>query len=399
MTVLRGGRVVTPVGVLEDGWVSVEGGRITGTGRGPAQSGPSEGVDLGGRWLLPGFIDVHVHGGGGHDVTASPEDMAGAVAFHRQHGTTRTLVSLVTAPPDAVVEQLGWVADAVAAGPGPSGHVVGAHLEGPFLSRSRRGAQNPDHILMPDRAVFARFVEAGRGTVRSMTIAPELPGALEVIADILDAGAVAAVGHSDATYAEARAGIDAGAAHATHLFNGMRPLHHREPGIIGAALVSGITCEVINDGVHVHPAITSLVASVPGRMVFVTDAVRAAGMGDGDFFVGGLHVHVSGGQARLAGTDTLAGSSLTLDAALRRAVQECGVPIEVASAAASGNPARLIGIDNECGAIVAGRAADLVVLDQDLRVVAVMAGGQWDAPDPASGPGPDPGPAWSWARP
>jgi N-acetylglucosamine-6-phosphate deacetylase len=298
-----------------------------------------------------------------------------------------------------VVEQLGWVADAVAAGPGSSGHVVGAHLEGPFLSRSRRGAQNPDHILMPDRAVFARFVEAGRGTVRSMTIAPELPGALEVIADILDAGAVAAVGHSDATYAEARAGIDAGAAHATHLFNGMRPLHHREPGIIGAALVSGIACEVINDGVHVHPAITSLVASVPGRMVFVTDAVRAAGMGDGDFFVGGLHVHVSNGQARLAGTDTLAGSSLTLDAALRRAVQECGVPIEVASAATSGNPARLIGIDNECGAIVAGRAADLVVLDQDLRVVAVMAGGQWDAPDPASGPGPDPGPAWSWARP
>ena len=346
---------------------------------------------------MPGFIDVHVHGGGGHDVTASPEDMAGAVAFHRGHGTTRTLVSLVTAPPDAVVEQLGWVADAVAAGPRPSGHVVGAHLEGPFLAPSRRGAQNPDHILVPDRATFARFVEAGRGTVRSMTIAPELPGALEVIADILDAGAVAAIGHSDATYAQARAGIDAGAAQATHLFNGMRPLHHREPGIIGAALVSGIACEVINDGVHVHPAITSLVASVPGRMVFVTDAVRAAGMGDGDFFVGGLHVRVSNGQARLAGTDTLAGSSLTLDVALRRAVQESGVPIEVASAAASGNPARLLGIDNECGAIVAGLAADLVVLDHDLMVVAVMAGGQWDAPGPASGP--DPGPAWSWARP
>jgi N-acetylglucosamine-6-phosphate deacetylase len=240
MTVLWGGRVVTPAGVLEDAWVTVEGGRITGTGRGPAPTGPSAGVDLGGRWLLPGFIDVHVHGGGGHDVTASPEDMAGAVAFHRGHGTTRTLVSLVTAPPDAVVEQLGWVADAVAAGPRPSGHVVGAHLEGPFLAPSRRGAQNPDHILVPDRATFARFVEAGRGTVRSMTIAPELPGALEVIADILDAGAMAAIGHSDATYAQARAGIDAGAAQATHLFNGMRPLHHREPGIIGAALVSGI---------------------------------------------------------------------------------------------------------------------------------------------------------------
>jgi N-acetylglucosamine-6-phosphate deacetylase len=390
MTVLQGGRVVTPGGVIEDGQVSVEAGRITGISRGPAPSGA---VDLGGRWLLPGFIDVHVHGGGGYDVTTSPEEMAGAVAFHRRHGTTRTLVSLVTAPPDDLVRQLGWVADAVAAGPGPSGHVVGAHLEGPFLCDARRGAHNPVHLLAPDRRTFARFVEAGKGTVRSMTIAPELPGALDLIGDVVEAGAVAAIGHSDATYAEARAAIDAGAAAATHLFNGMRPLHHREPGIVGAALVSGIACEVINDGVHVHPAITTLVASVPRRMVFVTDAVRAAGMGDGDFFVGGLHVRVSNGQARLAGTDTLAGSSLTLDSALRRAVHECGLPIEVASEAASGNPARLLGIDNDCGAIAVGRAADLVVLDQDLRVVGVMAGGEWDPPAPAPGPGP----AWSWA--
>ena len=392
MTVLQGGRVVTPDGVLEDGWVSVEGGMITGVGRGLA---PSEGADLGGRWLLPGFVDLHVHGGGGYDLTASPEEMAGAVAFHRRHGTTRTLVSLATAPPDAVVEQLGWVAEAVAAGPGPSGHIVGAHLEGPFLADSRRGAQNPAHLLMPDRRLFARFVEVAQGTVRSMTIAPELPGAIELIGDVLDAGGAAAIGHSDATYAEARAAIDAGATLATHLFNGMRPLHHREPGIIGAALTSGISCEVINDGVHVHPAITTLVAEVPGRAVLVTDAIRAAGMGDGEFFVGGLRVRVSNGQARLAGTDTLAGSSLTLDAALRRAVQECGLPIEVASAAVSGNPARVIGIENDCGAIVVGRAADLVVLDEDLMVVGVMAGGQWDAPDPALSPGP----AWSWARP
>jgi len=391
MTVLHGGRVVTPDGVVEDGWVSVEGGRITGMGRGPA---PLGGVDLGGRWLLPGFVDVHVHGGGGYDMTASPEDMAGAVAFHRRHGTTRTLVSLVTAPPDALVEQLGWVADAVAAGPDLNGHIVGAHLEGPFLADSRRGAHNPVYLLMPDRQVFARFVEAAHGTVRSMTIAPELPGAIELIGDVLDAGGVAAIGHSDATYAEACTAIDAGATLATHLFNGMRPLHRREPGIIGAALASGIFCEVINDGVHVHPAITTLVAGAPGRTVLVTDAVRAAGMGDGEFFVGGLQVRVSNGQARLAGTDTLAGSSLTLDGALRRAVQECGLPIEVASAAASGNPARAIGIDNDCGAIVVGLAADLVVLDQDLMVVGVMAGGQWDASDPASGLGP----ARAWAQ-
>jgi N-acetylglucosamine-6-phosphate deacetylase len=391
MTVIQGGRVVTPDGVLDDGWVAVEGGRISGVGRGPA---PSEGIDLGGRWLLPGFIDVHVHGGGGYDMMASPDEIAGAVTFHRRHGTTRTLVSLVTAPPDTLVEQLGWVAEAVASGPRPSGHVIGAHLEGPFLNVRRRGAHNPQYLLAPDRRIFARFVEAARGTLRSMTVAPELPGAIELITDVLDAGAVAAIGHSDATYAEAWAAIDAGATVATHLFNGMRPLGHREPGIVGAALVSGIACEVINDGVHVHPSITTLVAGVPGRMVLVTDAVRAAGVGDGEFFVGGLHVRVSNGQARLEGTDTLAGSSLTLDGALRRAVQECGVTIEAASAAAAANPARLLGIEDHCGAIVAGRDADLVVLDQDLMVVGVMAGGQWDA----LGPAPGPGPAGSWAR-
>jgi N-acetylglucosamine-6-phosphate deacetylase len=344
---------------------------------------------------LPGFVDVHVHGGGGYDMSASPDDMAGAVAFHRRHGTTRTLISLATAPPEALVEQLGWVADAVATGPGRSGHIIGAHLEGPFLSALRRGAHNPALLMMPDRRVFARFVEAGRGTLRSMTIAPELPGAIELIADLLDAGAVAAIGHSDANYAEAQAAIEAGATLATHLFNGMRPLNHREPGIVGAALVSGITCEVINDGVHVHPAITALVSGVPGRMVLITDAIRAAGVGDSEFFSAGLLVRVSNGQARLAGTDTLAGSSLTLDSALRRAVQECGVPIEAASAAASGNPARVLGIDKDCGAIAVGCAADLVVLDQDLMVVGVMAGGQWDVAGPASGPGP----ASSWARP
>lgn len=366
--------MVTPEGVLDDAWVAIESGRIAQVGTGRA---PSDAVDLGGNWLLPGFIDLHVHGGGGHDFAGSPAHMTAAVAFHRQHGTTRTLVSLAAAPPGSLVEQLGWVADIVAAGPNPSGHVVGAHLEGPFLADSRRGAQNPAYLLLPQRDTFARFVKASRGTLRSITIAPELPQALDLIGDVLAAGVVAAIGHTDATYAQARAAIDAGATLATHLFNGMRPLHHREPGVILAALDSGIACEVINDGVHVHPAVTALVGSVPRRLVLVTDAMSLAGVGDGDVDVGGLQVRVSGGQTRLAGTDTLAGSLLTMDAALRRAVRECGLPIEVASAAASGNPARVLGIDHECGAIAVGRAADLVVLDQDLQVVGVLAGGHW----------------------
>jgi N-acetylglucosamine-6-phosphate deacetylase len=365
-------RVVTPDGVLPDGWVTVANGLIAGVGSGAAPDGA---LDLHGGWLLPGFIDVHVHGGGGADASASPEQLAAAVAFHRRHGTTRTLVSLVTAPVELLVDQLGWVADQVAAGPTADGHVVGAHLEGPFLSELRCGAQNPGHLLQPDRAVFARLLEAARGTLRSITIAPELPGALELIADAVAAGVVAAIGHTDASYEQARAAIDAGASLATHLFNGMRPLHHREPGVIAAALGGEIACELINDGVHVHPAITALVARSPRRLVLITDAIDATGVGDGDFVLGGQAVHVRDGQARLATTGSLAGSTLTMDDAVRRAVLDCGLPIEVAATAASANPARVLGLEERCGRIAAGLDADLVVLDDDLRLSLVIAGG------------------------
>jgi N-acetylglucosamine-6-phosphate deacetylase len=375
VTVLSEARVVTPTGVLDGGWVQVEAGVITAVGSGTSPRGAT--TDLGGAWLLPGYIDLHVHGGGGHDVTASPADLAGAVAFHRAHGTTRTLVSLMTGPLDALAEQLGWIADHVALGPTPDGHVVGAHLEGPFLSPVRAGAQNPEFLRLPDRNALAGLIAAARGCLRSMTLAPELPGALDLIIDIVGAGAVAALGHTDGTYADARAAVDAGARLATHLFNGMRPLHHREPGVIGAALASDLACEVINDGIHVHPAITTLVAGRPQRLVLVTDAIAATGVGDGEFELGGQRVQVQGGEARLTSTGALAGSTLTMDAAVRRAVLNCGLPIEIASAAASANPARILGLSGSCGAIVAGHVADFVVLDDDLRVVRVMASGAW----------------------
>jgi N-acetylglucosamine-6-phosphate deacetylase len=375
MTNLCGARVVTPTGVIDDGWAQVASGTITGLGQGSPPRG--EFVDLRGAWLLPGYIDLHMHGGGGHDATASPTDLAAAVAFHRAHGTTRTLVSLVAASLDALAEQLSWIADRVALGRTPQGRVVGAHLEGPFLSAARCGAQNVKYLMAPDRGAFARLVAAARGGLRCVTIAPELPGALDVITDVMAAGAVAAIGHTDATYADAQAAIDAGAGLATHLFNGMRPLHHREPGVIAAALAADLPCEVINDGIHVHPAITTLIARIPERLVLVTDAIAAAGVGDGEFSLGGQHVQVRGDEARLTSTGSLAGSTLTMDAAVRRAVLECGLPIEVASAGASGNPARVLGLGNQCGSIVPGRDADLVVLDDDLRVVRVMIRGAW----------------------
>ena len=303
--------------------------------------------------------------------------MARAVTFHRSHGTTRTLVSFVTAPVDALLEQLGWAASLTAAGPRPDGHVIGSHLEGPFLSHARCGAQNTAHLILPDRAAFARMSEAAAGTLRSVTIAPELPGAIELVKDVTASGAVAAIGHSDATYAEARAAIDAGASLATHLFNGMRPLHHREPGLVGAALESEIACELINDGVHVHPSVTSLVAQRPGRMALITDAIDATGVGDGEYVLGGQRVQVAGGEARLATTGSLAGSTLTMDESVRNAVLRSGLSIESASRAASANPARILGIQHEVGQIQSGLAADLVVLDDDLHVTNVMAAGTW----------------------
>lgn len=377
---LANARVVTPAGVLDPGWVDISGTRIAAVGAG-RDDGDGVAEDLDGAWLLPGFIDIHVHGGGGADASASPAELRAAVAFHRRHGTTRTLISLVTAPVTALADQLGWVADLVAAGPGAAGHVVGAHLEGPFLSHARCGAQNPDHLLRPDRDILARLVDAGRGTLRCVTLAPELPGALDLIPDVLAAGAVAALGHTDAGYAAARRAIDAGATLATHLFNGMRPLHHREPGVIAAALACDLACEIINDGLHVHPAITALVARTPQRLVLVTDAIDAAGVGDGRFVLGGQAVRVHEGAARLA-SGSLAGSTLTMDAAVRRAVQECALPIEVAAAAAATNPARVLGLADQCGAITAGLDADLVVLDAELRLQRTMAQGAW-CPQPA----------------
>ncbi len=373
---LGGGRVVTPDGVLDDAWVQVSDGRVTQVASGrPDLDAPV--VDLRGAWLLPGYIDLHVHGGGGHNVADSLEEMEQAVAFHRGHGTTATLVSLVTAPEDALSAQLEWAAELVRRGPTARGRVLGSHLEGPFLSARRCGAQNEAYMLAPDPALLGRLLAVAGDTLRMVTIAPELPGALPLIQMLSQAGVIAAMGHSDATYEQALAGIRAGANHATHLFNAMPPMLHREPGLVGAALEAGITCELINDGRHVHPAIVRLVFELIPSIALVTDAIDAAGVGDGRFELGGQEVLVEAGEPRLSATGSLAGSTLTMDQALRNAVKLSGLSIERASAAASFTAARALGLDRELGSIAPGRRADLVVLDDDLQVMDVMAGGEW----------------------
>lgn len=371
---LTDARVVAPAGVLDPGWVRVEGGRISAVGAGAAPT-DGERLSLPGRTLVPGFVDLHVHGGGGHSMqSVDPVEILAAAAFHLEHGTTHTLISIVTAPLDEMVATLRAVS--LLAG---DGTIIGAHLEGPFLNPLRAGAHDAGHLLAPDGATFDALLAAADGALRVVTIAPELPGGLELLSRVVASGAVAAVGHSDADHAGATAAFNAGASLVTHLFNGMRAWHHREPGLAGAALERpGVVCELINDGVHLHDGSARLAfAAAPGRIALVTDATAAAGADDGTHRLGTADVRVRDGAPRLADGVTLAGSVLTMDRALTRAVRELGVPIETAVEAASTTPARVLGIGDRVGSIAPGKDAALVVLDDDLQLEAVMSGGRW----------------------
>lgn len=367
MTTLSGTRVVTPDGVLEPGWLRLDGELIAEVGAGQA---PGERLD---GWLLPGFVDIHVHGGGGASYTSGDADEARAVAaFHLRHGTTTTVASLVTAPPGDLLS-----ATAVLAGLVDEGLLAGVHLEGPFLAAGRCGAHDPALLLEPDGSLLDDLLRTGRGTIRQVTVAPELPGGLELVKRLVAADVVAAIGHTDAGYEQARAAFGAGATLATHLYNGMPPVHHREPGAVGAALDhEGVVVELINDGVHLHPAIVRSTFAQVGaaRVALITDAMAAAGAGDGEYQLGGQRVQVVDGVARVAG-GSIAGSTLTMDAAFRAAAR-AGVSIVDASRAASGTPAGVLGLTG-VGRIAAGQRADLVLMDDDLAVRRVMWQGRW----------------------
>jgi len=378
---LTDARVVTPAGVREAGWVRILGDRISEVGSGPVPRDAVERHELPGRWVVPGFIDLHVHGGGGHAMLSSdPTEIRSAASFHRSHGTTCCLASIVSAPFEEMLAGVAAVRDVVRIGTTSDGQIMGSHLEGPFLNPRRGGAHDPRHLLAPDPAAFDRLLDAADGTLRVITIAPELPGGLDLVRQAVAAGVIVAVGHSDANHAQAIAAFEAGALLVTHLFNGMRPFHHRQPGLVGAALTDpGVVCEIINDGVHLHDATARLAFEAAGsrRIALVTDAIAAAGAGDGEFQLGAGTVLVRDGEVRLAGGETLAGSTLTMDVAVRRAVRRLGLPITAAVEAASATPARLLGIGDRVGSIEAGYQADLVVLSDDLEVEAVMVAGEW----------------------
>jgi N-acetylglucosamine-6-phosphate deacetylase len=379
---LRSERIVTPEGVVagavvvEDGLVAgIEAAGVTGQG----------GVDLGSRWLVPGFIDLHVHGGGGHQVNGgSVEDIVGLARFHAGHGTTGLLATTVAAPVDELVATLESIGAAAAAGSAGrrsgAARVVGAHLEGPFLSPALPGAMDVASFLDPDAGPLRRLMLAGGGCLSLMTVAPELRGARGMVEELVEGGVVVSLGHTAASYEVAEAAIRAGARSATHVFNAMVPFHHRAPGVLGAVLESDlVSCELILDGGHISPVAARLVHRVKGSagVHLVTDAMAGAGMPDGVYPLGERRVRVTGGRALSADGATLAGSTLTMDRAVANAVRMLGVPVQEAVAMASWNPARLLGLDDRRGAIAPGFDADLAVLDDALRACGTMVGGRW----------------------
>lgn len=372
---LTAGTVATGSELLRPGWIEISGQTITGIGSGTPDR-PAD-HDLGPATVVPGFVDTHVHGGGGASFSGGPTGTAAAVALHRRHGTTTLVASLVTESPADLLHQVTALADEVHAG-----MIAGIHLEGPWLAVERCGAHDPALLRDPDPTELRQVLEAGGGTIRMVTLAPERNGALDAIAALVDANVVAAVGHTEATYQQTRAAVDAGATVATHLFNAMRPIHHREPGPVIALLEDPrVTVEVIADGVHVDPALYRHVTHSAGadRVALVTDAMAAAGMSDGAYRIGPLAVDVTDGVAHLAGTHTIAGSTATMDRLFRFAVEHSELPPDEALLQAvrqsSINPARALGLPSP--GLTSGTPADLVVLDADLHVQAVLYRGEW----------------------
>jgi N-acetylglucosamine-6-phosphate deacetylase len=372
---LRAERVVTPSGVRAADLVVRD--RTIAALEQPAAGRAV--TDLGDCWLLPGFVDVHVHGGGGAQCnTPDVEEVQRVARFHAQHGTTALLGTTVAAPIAELVAATTAIRRAAAAPEPGAAEVLGAHLEGPFLSPLQPGAMDPAQFATPDPATLEELLAAGG--VRLMTIAPELPGALESIGSAVAAGVVVSMGHSHATHAEAAAAVQAGARSLTHAFNAARPLHHREPGVVGAALDSDdVFCELICDGIHVDPVVVRLVlrAKGPARTLLVTDAIEAAGLPDGSHRLGARTVSVAGGRATLPGTQTIAGSTLTMDRAVRNAVELGSVSVEAAARMASTAPAELLGIADRKGTLAPGADADVVVLAPDLSLTGVMVRGEW----------------------
>jgi N-acetylglucosamine-6-phosphate deacetylase len=377
-------RALTPFEEIPDAVVVIQGSKISAIGQKGKVAVPRGAREIAarGKTLVPGFVDVHIHGAGGRDVMeATPEALEVIAATVARHGTTSLVATTVTA---SEMETCRCVADIasfiLAAGLSPArelaAEIVGIHFEGPFISQARRGVHPSEWIAAPSVALLSRFLKEARGTGQILTLAPELPGALELIAAAREAGLVVSIGHTDANHQQAQAAIAAGARHAAHVFNAMRPFSHRETGVIGAVLTSpDVSAELIADGVHVDAAAMNMLVSLktPERVILVSDGTAATGMPDGKYQLGTFEVRVAGGVCRNA-EGKLAGSTLTLDRALRNMVA-LGVPLASALRMVTANPARQIGLGSRKGILAPGADADLVFLDANLEISGVMTRG------------------------
>ncbi|WP_425472548.1 N-acetylglucosamine-6-phosphate deacetylase [Streptomyces hawaiiensis] len=370
-TVLAGATVVLPTGAVRDGRLVIDGTRITTTAPEDATV-----IDVTDHYVIPGFVDLHNHGGGGASFTSGTvDDILKGVHTHRLHGTTTLVASTVTGDMDFLTRRAGLLSELA-----EQGEIAGVHFEGPFISPCRKGAHSEALLRDPHPADVRKLIDAARGQARMLTLATELPGGLDSVRLLADHGVIAAIGHTDATYEQTVEAIDAGATVATHLFNAMPPLGHRSPGPIAALLEDDrITVELINDGTHLHPAALRLAFHHAGadRVAFITDAMDAAGFGDGRYWLGPLEVEVADGVARLVGDGAIAGSTLTLDRAFKRAVTVDGLSVEDAVRALSATPARLLGLDDTIGSLEPGKHADLLILDSAYDLKGVMRRGEW----------------------
>ncbi len=365
---IRGGTIVPPdKGEVKTADLWVEDGQIAGS-----SASTVDVIDATDLYVAPGFIDLQVNGGEGRNFEdSSPDEIRKIIDFYVSHGTTSFLPTTVTAPINGIRSTI----DRVKQANHPA--IIGMHIEGPFISKVRKGAQNPDYILDPSIDKFDELVHGYERFIKIMTLAPERPGANQLISHIREIGAVPSLGHSDATYDQAIAAIEDGIGLFTHMFNAMREFHHRAPGAVGAALMSDVPVELVADGIHVHPGAMKLLykAKGPDQICLITDAISAAGLADGEYELGGLQVFVKDATVRLA-DGTLAGSTLTMDRAVKIFMDSTDCSLSEAIRAASLTPARLLGISDHKGSIEVGKDADLVIFDAGFNVHYTIIGGQ-----------------------
>jgi N-acetylglucosamine-6-phosphate deacetylase len=379
-TTITASHLITPTEWMESPVVVVEDGHILSlSSRASAEVPAGRHLDFPGLILAPGLIDIHIHGGAGHDVMEADPAALPAIERHMvKHGVTTYLPTTVTAPEDSILRALERLGKAIANDPAPGrARPLGIHLEGPFISHAKRGVHPPESLRDPSPQALDRFWQASGGTIRMMTVAPELPGAVETIRHARTLGIHSSVGHSNATSKEVNAGIEAGADHATHTFNAMRALDHREPGILGVVLDNdGLTADIIVDGVHVDPAVVRLFLHAKGaeRAILITDAISATGMPEGRYRLGSFVVEVKDGRCEYEGK--LAGSVLTLDRAVRNVMTFAGWRLAQAVRLATLNPARLLGVHHQRGTLAPGLIADMVALTPEGNVHQTILAGE-----------------------